>query len=191
LFNPTCPPLRLQIAGMKIDTAATLTHIPCAYRTNSRTPSIGPPAMLSTMAIQTKGPSAKHSHTRSFQTGFISHVRKDDCYTSQEHPGKRDRIDGGEPSPWPHEIEAIIAKAMAMAPAPPTASAPPVPKLASDIRAKIAELGAAYDVLGKFPDGPECDAAEAVVERLKAELCELEEQIPSPSRSYADMLSRR
>ena len=64
------------------------------------------------------------------------------------------------------------------------------PSWPSDIRAKISELGVAYDVLGKLDNGPECDAADAVVERLKAELCELEEQIPSPPRSYADIRMR-
>ena len=53
-------------------------------------------------------------------------------------------------SPWPHEIEAIIAKAIAPQPmASPRMASASVPKLASDIRAKIAELGVAYDALGR------------------------------------------
>ena len=51
--------------------------------------------MLSTMAVQTNGPSAKHSHTRSFQIGCTSHTRKDECHAKQEHPGKHERVDGG------------------------------------------------------------------------------------------------
>ena len=65
-----------------------------------------------------------------------------------------------------------------------------VPKLASDIRAKIAELGVAYDALGRLRPGPEEDAAEAVVEQLKADLRRLELQIPEPPQSYADVVMR-
>jgi hypothetical protein len=100
-------------------------------------------------------------------------------------------INSRSQSPWPHEIEAIIAKAIAPEPmASPRMASGSVPKLASDIRAKIAELGVAYDVLGKLDNGPECDAAEVAVERLKAELCDLEKQIPKPPRSYADIRMR-
>ena len=89
-------------------------------------------------------------------------------------------------SPRQDEIEAIIAKAMAPQP---VANAP-VPQLAVDIRAKIAEIGVAYDVLGRLRPGPEEDAAEAVVEQLKADLCRLELQIPGPPQSYADIRMR-
>ena len=77
--------------------------------------------------------------------------------------------------------------AKAMAPARRSSHGAPVPKLTSDIRAKIAELDAAYAVLGPLLPGPEHDAADSVVERLKAELCDLEEQIPKPPRSFADI----
>ena len=89
-------------------------------------------------------------------------------------------------SPWPEEIEAIIAKAVAPQPMADT----PVSNLSLAIRAKIAQLHAAYATLGKLHDGPEFDAAEAVVDRLKADLCDLEEMIPKPPRAYADLVTR-
>ena len=91
------PGSRLRMTGMKIETPATLAHVPCAYRTKSLTPSTEPPAMLSTMAIQTSGPSARHSHTRSFQIRFTLEAYKDKRHTRQEHRRKGKRVDRGSP----------------------------------------------------------------------------------------------
>jgi len=92
-------------------------------------------------------------------------------------------INSSPRSPHQSEIEAIIAKALAPQPL----ASPAVPTLALDIHAKIAQLHAAYAALAKLKNGPECDAAEAHVEKLKAELVSLEEQMPKPPRTYADV----
>jgi hypothetical protein len=65
-----------------------------------------------------------------------------------------------------------------------------LPRLSAEIRAKIAELRAAYDVVAKLHPGPDFDAAEARVDLLADELNDLEEQIPNPPRSLADIVMR-
>jgi hypothetical protein len=83
-----------------------------------------------------------------------------------------------------------LTKALAPAPLASSLASSPLPQLALDIRAKIAELRPEHAVLGGLHPGPEYDAAEAVVERLNAELADLEEQIPVPPRTYADVRMR-
>jgi hypothetical protein len=93
-------------------------------------------------------------------------------------------INSSPRTPTQEAIAAIIAK---------TVSAPqqlPKPKLVTDIRAKIAELRAAYAVQGHLHDGPEFDAAEAKVDALKVDLDALEAEIPSPPQSPADIAMR-
>ena len=84
-------------------------------------------------------------------------------------------------SPWPHEIEAILSKAIAPQPLPSSVASSPPPRLAQDIRATIARLHEAWDVLEHLVKGPEFHVAEADVEALTDELRALEEQLFPPS----------
>ena len=99
-------------------------------------------------------------------------------------------INSSPRSPRPDQIAAIIAKALAPQPVASSLASSPLPQLGIDIRNKIAELQVAYSALGPLSPGPEEDAAEAVVEQLKADLCRLELQIPEPPQSYADIRMR-
>jgi hypothetical protein len=80
-------------------------------------------------------------------------------------------------SPWPHEIEAIIAKV-----APTQASALHVSELGHKIRAAIARVDKA-ERSGEA-------AADAVASWGWDDLYRLEEQIPNPPQSFADLLIR-
>lgn len=84
-------------------------------------------------------------------------------------------------SPWPHEIEAILSKAIAPQPLASSVASSPPPRLAQYIRATISRLHEGWDVLEHLVKGPEFHVAEADVEALTDELRALEEQLFPPS----------
>jgi hypothetical protein len=88
-------------------------------------------------------------------------------------------INSRSQSPWPHEIEAIIAKV-----APAEAPALHVSELGHKIRAAIARV----DEAERPASGD--DAAIAVASTRWDELYRLEEQIPNPPQSFADLVIR-
>src|SRR5262245_30523893 len=93
-------------------------------------------------------------------------------------------INSRSQSPWPHEIEAIIAKVAT--PAEPMASHPS--PLLPKVREAMARLDEAVGVQAKLHAGAEEDAAEAEVMRWTAALKELEAQVPNPPCSYGDLV---
>jgi hypothetical protein len=88
-------------------------------------------------------------------------------------------INSRSQSPWPHEIEAIIAKV-----APAQAPALHVSELGHKIRAAIARV----DKAERSTSGE--DAPDAVANAGWNELYRLEEQIPDPPQSFADLVIR-
>jgi hypothetical protein len=59
--------------------------------------------------------------------------------------------------------------------------------LAAEIRAAMAREDAAIAAYGKLLPGPECDRAEAIVEKCDRELRALIAQLPSPPRAFGDL----
>ena len=91
-------------------------------------------------------------------------------------------INSRSQSPWPHEIEAIIAKAIAPDRQPST--------LLPKVREAVARLNEGFQFLGpQHPGSEEEDAAEAEVSRRQAALEELEKQVPNPPHSYGDLVA--
>ncbi len=91
-------------------------------------------------------------------------------------------INSRSQSPWPHEIEAIIAKAIAPDRQPST--------LLPKVREAVARLNEGFQFLGpQHPGSEEEDAAEAEVSRRQAALEELEKQDPNPPHSYGDLVA--
>jgi hypothetical protein len=75
-------------------------------------------------------------------------------------------------TPWPQEIEAIIAKAVDGRPTP---ASPALP----EIRKTVTRIQETFDVLRKLHKGGEFEAVEAEVYGLQRELEGLEGQVPS------------
>ena len=84
-----------------------------------------------------------------------------------------------------HVLQAILALGACNPSLPAPASPPLLPK----IRKTVSRVAEAFDALGPLHAGPEEQAAEAEVDRAQAALKELEEQVPSPPRSFGDLVA--
>jgi hypothetical protein len=88
-------------------------------------------------------------------------------------------------SPWPQEIEAIIAKVAPAAEAP----AQRASELGHKIRAAIARANEAEQAMAAL-SGEAFEAASAIADQRHAELDLLEEQLPNPPMTFDDIVIR-
>ena len=92
-------------------------------------------------------------------------------------------INSSPRSPTQAEIEAILANIV------PSSTAPATPLL-TEIRETAVRLDEAFDVQGKVaPGDPVEEAAQARIDQLQGDLEDLEGQISSPPRSFADLIA--
>ena len=88
-------------------------------------------------------------------------------------------------SPRADEIEAIIARAGSVS----AANVVPASPLSPRIRELTALIFDGFKRQGPLLPGPEADAVQAQIDQWQDELEELEDQIPSPPRSFADLIA--
>jgi hypothetical protein len=96
-------------------------------------------------------------------------------------------INASPRSPRIEEIEAVIAKCV---PSNAVASPAPTPPLLAKIRDAARRLEETFDVYGKIrPGDPNEDTVTAKLDQIQAELEDLEGKIPSPPRSFVDLVA--
>jgi hypothetical protein len=92
-------------------------------------------------------------------------------------------INSKSTSPTQQEIEAVLGRIRDGAPA-------PVSDLRVRLRSAMAKADAAVKVAGRLMPGAEFDLAEAEVARCAEGIRAIEDEIPSPPRSFEDLVAR-